>query len=152
MNFYLLSPLIASPKFVSWALKNWCFRTVVLVKTLESPLDCKRIKPVHPKGNQSWIFTGRTDAESEAPALWPPDSLWRANSLEKTLMLGKTEGRKRRGWQRPRWLDGITNSVEMSLGKLREMVKNRQDWHAAVRGVTKSWTRLTDETGSRMGC
>ena len=71
MNFYLLSPLIASPKFVSWALKNWCFRTVVLVKTLESPLDCKRIKPVHPKGNQSWIFTGRTDAE--ASVLWPPD-------------------------------------------------------------------------------
>ena len=83
------------------ALKNWCFWTVVLEKTLESPLDCKEIQPVNPKGNQPWIFIGRTDAEAEAPILWPP--MQRANSLEKTLMLGKLEGRKRRGWQRMRW-------------------------------------------------
>ena len=79
----------------SWALKNWCFWTVVLEKTLESPLDCQKIKPVNPKGNQSWIFVGRTDAEAETSILWPPDML-RANSLEKTLMLGKIEGRRRR--------------------------------------------------------
>ena len=89
----------------SWVPKNWCFWTVVLEKTLESPLDCKEIQPAHPKGNQSWIFTGRTDAETEAPILWAPN--WRTDSLEKTLILGKTEGRRRRGRQRMRWLDGI---------------------------------------------
>ena len=93
----------------SWVLKNWCFQTSVLEKTLESPLDCKEIKPVHPKGNQSWIFIGRTDAEAETPILWPPDA---ADSLEKTLMLGKIEGRRRRGQQRMRWLDGITDSMD----------------------------------------
>ena len=85
----------------SWAPKNWCFWTVVLENTLESPLDCKEIQPVHPKGNQSWIFIGRTDAEAETPIVWPPD--WRTDSLEKTLMLGKIEGRRRRGRQRRRW-------------------------------------------------
>ena len=93
----------------SWEPKNWCFWTVVLEKTLESPLDCKKIPPVHPKGNQSWIFIGRTDAEAEAPILWPPDT---TDSLEKTLILGKIEGKRRRGQQRMRWLDGITNSMD----------------------------------------
>ena len=92
----------------SWALKILCFWTVVLEKTLESPLDYKEIQPVHPKGDQSWVFIGRTDAEAETPVLWPPDA--RAESLEKTLMLGKIEGRRIRKWQRMRWLDGITDS------------------------------------------
>ena len=91
----------------SWALKNWCFWIVALEKTLESPLDCKEIQAIHHKGNQSWIFIGRTDAEAEAPILWLPDV---KNSLEKTLMLGKIEGKRRRGWQRMRLLDGITDS------------------------------------------
>ena len=99
----------------SWALKCWCFWTVVLEKTLESPLGCKEIQPVHPKGNQSWIFIGRTDAEAETPILWPPDA---KSSFEKTLMLGKIEGRRRRKWQRMRWLEGITDSVDMVLGRL----------------------------------
>ena len=92
----------------SWAQKKWFFWSVVLEKTLESPLDCKEIQPVHPKGNQSWIFIGRTDAEAEAPILWPPDAK-NLDSFEKTLMLGKIEDR-RRGWQKMRWLDGITES------------------------------------------
>ena len=100
----------------SWMLKNWCFWTVVLEKTLESPLDCKEIQPIKPKGNQSWILIGRTDDEAEAPILWPPDAKnW---LIEKTLLLGKIEGRRKRGWQRMRWLDGITHSMNMSLIKL----------------------------------
>ena len=91
-----------------WAPNNWCFWTVVLEKTLESPLDCKEIQPVHPKGNQSWIFIGRTDTEAETPILGP--LMRRSDSFEKTLMLGKIEGRRRRAWKRMRWLDGITNS------------------------------------------
>ena len=93
-----------------WAPKNWCFQTVVLEKTFESCLDCKEIKAVKPKGNQSWIFIGGTDAE--ASNLWPPDA--KSQLMENTLMLGKIEGRRRRGWQRTRWLDGITNSMHMS--------------------------------------
>ena len=122
--------------------KNWWFWTMVLEKTLESPLDCKEIKPVHPKGNQSWISTVETDAEADAPVLWPP--MQRADSLEKTLMLGKDEGRRRRGRQRMRGLDGITDLVDLSLSMLQELVMYRGSWCAAIHGVTK--TQLSDWT------
>ena len=122
----------------SWVQKNWCFWTVVLEKTLESPLDCKEIQPVHLKGDQSWVFIGRTDVEAETPILWPPDA--ESYSFEKTLMLGKIEGRRKRGRQRMRWLDGITDTMDMGLGGLWKA------WRASVHGVAKSRTWLSDWT------
>ena len=127
-----------------WVLKNLCFQIVVLEETLESPLDSKEIKPVNPKRNQSWIFIGRSDAEAEAPVLWPPDAKnW---LIGKDPDAGKDEGRRRRGRHRMIWLDGIISSTDMSLSKLQDLVMNREAWHAAVHGVTKNQTWLSNWT------
>ena len=115
---------------------------MVLEKTLERPLHWKEIKLVNPRGSQSWIFTGRTDTEAEAPILCPPDA--KSWLTGKELMLGKTEGKRRRGQERTKWLDRILDSTDMNLSKLQEIVKDREAWHVAVYGVAKSQTGLSN--------
>ena len=133
----------------SWVPKNWCFQTVILEKTLESPLDCKEIKPVNPRWNQPWIFTGRTDAEAEVPLLWPPDV--KSSLIRKDPDAGKDWRQEEKGITEE-MVGWHHNSLNMSLRKLPEMVKNREAWCAAVAGVSKSQTQLRDWITARAPC
>ena len=127
----------------SWTIKkNWCFWTVVLEKTLESHLDCKEIKPVNPKGNQAWIFIGRTDAEAETPILWPLNK--KSWLIGKDPEAGKDWGQEENGATEDGMVDGISDSMVMGLSKLQEMVKDTEAWSAAIHGATKRQTRLSD--------
>ena len=125
------------------AQKNWCFRTVVLEKTLEMPLDCKEIKAVNPKGNQFWIFIGRTDAEAEPPVLWPSDVKSRLTGKDPDA--GKDWGQEKKGTSEDELWDDLIDSMGICLSKLWETVKDKEDWRAAVHGVTKSWTWLSEQ-------
>ena len=131
----------------SWVPKNWCFWTVVLEKTLESPLDCKEIQPIHSKGDQSWVFFGRTDANTETPVLWPPHA--KIDLLEKSLMLWGIRGRRRRGRQTMRWLDGITDSMGVSLSELQLVFTGDGDGQGGL-ACCNSWGRKESDTTERL--
>ena len=136
--------LFTWPKNYSWALKNWCFWTVVLEKTLESPLDCKEMQPVHSKGDQSWVFIGRTDAKAETPVLWPPHA--KSWLIGKYSDAGRDWGQEEKGTTEDEMAGWHHRLDGHEFGELRELVMDREAWRAAIHGVAKSWTRLSDWT------